>query len=193
MPSNKPVNHYKVRRATEIMDKKDAHSCGRCGQIFPKEEVKLLWEHRSKCTAPIKRSRSRITRSHTVSSRRMSASDNLLACKKCGQTFLWEQIQLYWKHSCKPSDETCLPDHPQQPIQPNVANSGQPVFTADGEGEDTITTIHVRVKNDASDAPYVCKCGKTFTSNERRQYKMHTWKCPKGVRTGKSQTVKEVV
>ena len=196
MTSNEPVNHYKVRRATEILGKKDAHTCERCGQSFPKKAVKLLWEHRSLCTASgsasLKRTRSRITRSYTMSSTKLAASDNMLKCKKCARLFLWEQIQLYWSHTCKLSDETCISDHPRQPIQSNATYSGKPLPTTDRECEVTTTTLEVRVKNNAGGASYECKCGKTFTSNQRRQYKMHTWKCPDGAQKGRAQTAKEV-
>ena len=55
------------------------------------------------CTQP------RGTGSHT---NRRSESDTQLTatveevpkCKKCGRTFPWNQLQLFWKHKCEPTE-----------------------------------------------------------------------------------------
>ena len=46
--SIEPVNHYKVLQATKILGKRCTY-LRTMWQIFPKKEVKLLWEHRSQC------------------------------------------------------------------------------------------------------------------------------------------------
>ena len=191
-----PVNNP----GTQDTNMKDAPSCEKCGQIFPWNQLHLRWKHKCSGSAESdegvkpafmlgknktlpRRAGSGVIGSSTTSRSGESgiepaaADEDAPKCEKCGRTFPWNQLHLRWKHKCEPPEVSPAPDPPLRRTQSSASNLRRPVSVARMEELFTASTVEHGVTIESDDAPLVCRCGQTFTENERREFVIHKLQC----------------
>ena len=191
---------------TQDANMKDAPSCEKCGQIFPWNQRRHLWKHMQECTGSaesgenVPKGTPLVARSQTLpqstqkrytgpsttsgsglSHLQQAATDeDAPKCEKCGRTFPWNQLQLRWKHKCEPTEVARAPDPPRRRIQSSASNLRRPVSVANMEELFTSSTVELGVTSETDDATLTCRCGKTFTENQRREFVIHKLQCREG-------------
>ena len=181
------VDEVSEAPATQDVNPRDAPSCAKCGQVF-----NVPWKQRHYicpglaetsiildkpvpaavvCEPAEVPERSMRTRSSTISTMentKEAETDDLLKCEKCGKTFSRNQVWLRWEHRCL--------DHPQRQFR-----KGWPISTYN-IGTDTLASdeMEQRLKSEANRAPLVCKCGKNFPGDQRREFVVHKLACVRG-------------
>ena len=111
---------------------KGAPSCEKCGQVFPLDQIHLKQMHKCaglaepikhvpKPVPPVVPRKPRLPQKSTKANRNSEydAAEDLPRCKNCGRTFLWNDIQLRWKHKCEPTD---APDNPRHRSKSSAAD-----------------------------------------------------------------------
>ena len=179
---------------TQDASLKDAPKCEKCGQVFPfnKKQLVQFWEH--KCPEPDESSENMDkpvpasvtreaaaevpemptrTRSSTISGKENPKGTGNEDLPKGGSKFIWDSVQSRWKSTCKPAEVTRTPDRQQR-------RKGRPVSAYNLSTEALASDkIEDNSKSEADSAPLVCKCGKTFPGNQRREFVMHKLACVK--------------
>ena len=210
-PPHESRNHYKlVEKGSDTLDTLDANmqdapSCEKCGEIFPWNQVHRRWKHKCSVSTesgervvisapPVAKHKilpqskqsgftgSSATSSITEPDTEPAATDeDAPRCEKCGQTFPWNKLHLRWKHKCGPIEATHAPGNPRRRTQSSASTIRRPMSVANVEQLFTASTIEMGVRNETDDGPLVCRCGKTFTDDQRREFVMHKLECPEGV------------
>lgn len=206
--SSKSAQHYELRLSdgngeapdTPDANMKDVLKCTECGQIFPRNQVPLLWEHRSKCTGSSECNKltakptdavvaTKVPAGPTKSNVQSSAmgrrgytksatTEDLLRCEQFGKR----------NPRCKHKSESHSPDDTWRRVQqPASSTSCRRPLNSRMAGREALSssTIEESVKSESDhSAPHACGCGKTFADNQKRDFMKHTLTCPKGTPIG---------